>query len=264
MIVDFHVHIDENKNADCNGIPTKMGRKEILLGMKKAGIDFSILLNMAPKNDIKKTREQNQWLANICKENKTLFGFGSVQPDDGDKALDEMNRCVQELNLKGFKLHPNTQQFNTEHSFLPNILKKAAELDVPVLIDSYSPLDDNQPSKFLSLIGKSPDTKICLAHVGFYRFLDFGIYGFLKNHSAANLKNIYFDLSATCAEFYKSPLQNQFRWITEKIGPDNLLFGSDFPLYSPKQALEAVKKFGYKKSWLPRILGINAKRLLKL
>ena len=142
VTIDFHVHIDESESATVNGIPVKMGRAVILAGMEEAGIDISVLLVMAKKGDLAKTRAQNDWLSNICREDPRFVGFGSVHPGDGSAALEEMNRCVEELGLKGFKLHPNTQGFDCGDPALVEVLKRAAELDVPVIIDSYSPWDD--------------------------------------------------------------------------------------------------------------------------
>lgn len=180
LTIDFHVHIDESESATVNGIPVKMGRAEILANMEDAGIDISVLLVMAKKGDLAKTRAQNDWLAKICGEDPHFEGFGSVHPSDGSAALEEMSRCVKELGLKGFKLHPNTQDFDCGDPALIEVLKRAAELDVPVIVDSYSPLDDVQPSKLAKAILSTPETKVCLAHVGMWRFIDFGAYGFAK------------------------------------------------------------------------------------
>lgn len=274
LTIDFHVHIDESENANWAGIPIKMGRDQILAGMEEAGIDISVLLVMAKKGDLAETRAQNNWLSNICREDSHFEGFGSVHPGDGVEALEEMNRCVKELGLKGFKLHPDVQAFDCGDPALIAVLKRAAELDVPVIIDSYSTVDDAQPSKLARTIMSSPETKICLAHVGMWRFMDFGIYGLIKQRTAIDL-NVYFDLSASITLFYRTPFQEQFCWVTKQMGPDNLLFGSDFPRFFPKTgsnyplcppkfALEAVQNFGYPEDWIQRIVGENAAKLLHL
>jgi predicted TIM-barrel fold metal-dependent hydrolase len=274
VVIDFHVHIDESADASANGIPVKMGRREILSNMDEGEIDISVLLVMARKGDFEKTQEQNTWLSDICLNEARFIGFGSVHPDDGDNALKEMDRCVDDLELKGFKLHPNTQGFDCDSQGLAEVLRRVGELGVPVIIDSYSPFDDTQPSKLLNTIMSVPDAKVCLAHVGMWRYMDFGVYGFVRQRTAIEM-DVYFDISASCPLFYKTPFQDQFRWITEQIGPDRLLWGSDFPLFhprtgadfpliTPKQALEIVKDFGYSKEWIPRIIGENARSLLEI
>ena len=50
VIVDFHVHINESKSANINGIPVKMDRKEILKAMEKAGVkDYDVEFDPANK-----------------------------------------------------------------------------------------------------------------------------------------------------------------------------------------------------------------------
>ena len=273
-IIDFHVHLFEKEITEVNGIPTKTSKEQIRLGMEEAGIDLSVLLVMAPKNDIAKTKGRNDWLATICRGERKFEGFGSVHPEDGKDAINEMKRCVNDLGLKGFKLHPNTQQFDCGEPGLIEVMKQAAELDVPIIIDTYSPFDDNQPSKLLKAVFTSPETKVCFAHVGMWRYMDFGIYGSIRQRMAFD-ENVYFDLSASCVMFYQTPFQEQFRWITEQLGGDRLIFGSDFPLYLPKQddeyppctpkySLDVVRNFGYPKAWVPNIIGGNAAKLLKL
>jgi len=273
-IIDFHVHIDESEDASAGGVPVKMGRKEILAGMEEAGIDVSVLLVMAQGGEIQKTREQNDWLASVCLEEPRFVGFGSVHPGDGSAALEEMDRCIKQLGLKGIKLHPDVQKFDCGDPALVDVFKRAAKLDVPVTIDTYSPFDGQQPAKLLQAVLESPETKICLAHVGGFRFAEFGFYGLLKQRTPFDL-NVYFDLSASCEWFYNTPFQEPFCWITQQLGPDNLLFGSDFPVRGPrvgsefpltpvKDILEMVRNFGYPEEWIPKILGGNAARLLCL
>lgn len=249
-----------------------MGRGEILNAMEEAGIDISVILVIARKGKMEETRKQNNWLSEVCRENSRFVGFGSIHPADGKPALKEMDRCVEKLGLKGFKLHPTTQQFDCGDAAFVSILKQAAKLEVPVLIDSYSPFDDLQPSKLLNAILASSDTKVCLAHVGMFRFMDFAFYGFIKHRVPAFNLNVWFDLSCSINLFYNTPFQEQFRWVTEQMGSDNLLFGSDFPgarvlgkldpLTSMKSALQATRNFGYPKTWIPKILGKNAAELL--
>ncbi len=274
VVIDFHVHIDEGENSNANGVPVQMGREEILKNMDDAGIDISVLLVMAFKGEMKKTREKNEWLADVCRQDDRLVGFGSVHPNDGKPALEEMDHCINDLGLKGFKLHPNTQGFDCSDPSFLGVLKRVAELDVPVIIDTYSPWDHAQPAKLFKTYWATPDTKACLAHVGMWQYMDFGVYGFLRQRTILEL-NAYFDLSASIPLYYKTPFQEQFFWITQQIGPDHLLFGSDFPLFHPKKgsefplltpkyALNATKDFGYQEDWIPKIIGENAAKLLKI
>lgn len=259
-IIDFHVHYSEDPKLTLRGQPIRMGREAILEMMDRAGVDGAVMLAVAPRRGAKAARRLNDQLAGACEGNARLHGFGSVHPDDRAHALREMTRCVRTLGLHGFKLHPSSQRFDCASPHLLYVLRHAASLGVPVLIDSYAPFDDAQPGKLLRAASASPDTKLCLAHAGLHRFERFAAFGFLREDG--RLPNVYFDLSATCVMFLGSPFQEQFRWVTERLGRDRLLFGSDFPTHSQEEALAAIRGFGYPSAWLPELLGGNAASLL--
>ena len=262
VVVDFHVHAQKLETV-LAGKPEFVDRKVILESMDNAGVDYSVLIVIAKKGELDKTRKMNDRLAVICQEENRFIGFGSVNPLDGEVVLDEMDRCIRDLELKGFKFHPFAQDFDVGEPMVTDIFKKAAELDVPVLIDSCDARDATQNTKFFNIALACPDTKICFAHVGLHRFMDYFIFGFLKGTPLLKA-DVYFDLTSSCSIFKGSPFQEQFRWITELLGPDRLLFGSDFPGNSQKNSIEDIRGFGYPDDWLPKIFGDNAATLLKL
>jgi predicted TIM-barrel fold metal-dependent hydrolase len=58
--------------------------------------------------------------------------FGRVVPTE-ENAFDEMERAVNELNVKGFKLHPKTDGYPINDESVVDTLAKSARLDVPCL-----------------------------------------------------------------------------------------------------------------------------------
>ncbi|MHA2357408.1 MAG: amidohydrolase family protein [Candidatus Heimdallarchaeaceae archaeon] len=256
-IIDFHTHIYDFKDVE-------ESKNKLLISMKDSGVKKSVLLPIAFKGNMDNTRKQNDIFSSLCKDDERLLGYGSVNPNDGDESLEEMERCVKELNLKGFKFHPLMQEFYSDDENFIKIMKKAVDLNVPILLDTYNALTDDQPSRILKAIEQSSQTKILLAHVGLFRFMDFNLYGFLRKYQPILVKNVYFDLTSTCLYFFNSPFQDQFRWVTEKIGEDRLIFGSDHPGNTQKESIEVVMKFGYPENWLPMIFSENAKNLLKI
>ncbi|MFX0043308.1 MAG: amidohydrolase family protein [Candidatus Hodarchaeota archaeon] len=262
VIIDFHVHAQKLETL-LTDEPEFLEKEVILTSMDEAGIDYSVLLVVAKQGEIEKTRKVNDQLAALCNNEKKFFGFGSIHPLDGEPALEEMTRCVKKLGLKGFKLHPIIQDLDVGDPSLIKVFQKAAELEVPILIDSCDPRDATQNTKFFNLALACPNTKICYAHVGLHRFMDYFIFGYLKGNPYFKMK-VYFDLTSICSVFKNSPFHEQVRWITEKLGSDCLLFGSDFPGNNQKESLEDISNFGYPKDWIPKILGENAMKLLKI
>ncbi|MFW9872625.1 MAG: amidohydrolase family protein [Candidatus Thorarchaeota archaeon] len=262
VIIDFHVHAQKLESF-LTEKPEFLEKEVILTSMEEAGIDYSVLIVVAKQGELEKTKKMNDQLSAICNDEKRFYGLGSIHPLDGEPALVEMERCVRDLDLKGFKFHPVIQELDVGDPSLIKVCQKAAELDVPILIDSCDPRDATQNTKFLNLALACPDTKICFAHVGLHRFMDYFIFGYLEGNPYFKM-DVYFDLTSICSLFKNSPFHEQVRWITNKIGSDRLLFGSDFPGNSQKESLEDIHDFGYATDWVPKILGENAKRLLKI
>jgi len=260
--IDFHVHAQKLETL-LTDQPEFLENEVILSSMDEASIDYSLLLVIAKQGNLENTRKMNDWLATICKDEKKFFGFGSIHPLDGESALEEMDRCVKELDLRGFKFHPGIQNLDVGDPSLVKVFQKAAELKVPIIIDSWDPRDADQTMKFFNLALACPETKICFAHVGMHRFMEYYIFGALNGNPFFKM-NVYFDLTSICSTFINSPFQEQVRWITERLGSERLLFGSDFPGNNQKKSLDDISNFGYQNDWIPKILGENALKLLKI
>ncbi len=68
-----------------------------------------------------------------------LIGFSRVNPLDGGlTAVEELERSVKELGLRGLKLHPLAQLFidSIEEDASRNVVKRAGELGLPIIFDT--------------------------------------------------------------------------------------------------------------------------------
>ena len=77
---------------------------------------------------------------------------------------------------------------------------------------------------------------------------------------AEELKNVYFDSAAT-PFLYKVEI---FRMIRDLVGCEKILFGSDYPLLSPKRVLDQVESAGLTEDEKAWVAGNNAKLLLSI
>jgi hypothetical protein len=73
---------------------------------------------------------------------------------------------------------------------------------------------------------------------------------------------VYVDISAAAPLYADSPYADQFIWVLRKVGTDRILFGSDFPLYTPAEALDAVRALGFTDEEQAQILHDNAAALI--
>jgi predicted TIM-barrel fold metal-dependent hydrolase len=74
------------------------------------------------------------------------------------------------------------------------------------------------------------------------------------------LSNVYFDTAAT-PFLYKPQI---FKQVADMIGSDKILFGSDYPLLSPRRIIDQLESIEISQKDRVRILGGNAQKLLSV
>ena len=68
-----------------------------------------------------------------------LIGFVWVNPYDGEKAIDEVKRAVNEWGFQGIKLHPLIHAFIPSDEVVLPIMELARDFKIPVLFHSGHP-----------------------------------------------------------------------------------------------------------------------------
>jgi len=182
-----------------------------------------------------------------------FVGFCFLNPNhENSFLLKEITRCVEKGNLKGIKLWVAV---NARSKRLNPIMEACARLDIPVLHHAWyktigKVLDESNPADIADLAGRHPNIKIIMAHLtaaGLRGVLDIQPY-----------PNVYVDTSGS------QPLSGIVEYAVEKLGPERVLYGSDAPIRDFSCQLGRI--YGAKISRHDRdlILGLNAKKLLKL
>jgi predicted TIM-barrel fold metal-dependent hydrolase len=180
---------------------------------------------------------------------------------DGDGALAELDR-VAKLGAREVKLHPNTQNFDVADPSVGAVVEKCGQLGLVVLFDSYKPWDASEMGKFMLLAVDHPKTKLVLAHMGFSYFREAVSYSLISKYGLG--QNVWFDISAIASTYADSPVQAELVWSMRKVGINRILFGSDWPLYSPQEAEAAVRHLGLTVDEQRRVFHDNAAQLLGL
>ena len=98
-----------------------------------------------------------------------FVAMGTVPLQDTGIAIAEMERCVDQLNMRGFILATNVDGEELSSPWLEAFFARAAELDVLLFLH---PLGYTQPDRFYNhhfgnLIGNPLDTTVCLMHLIF-------------------------------------------------------------------------------------------------
>jgi len=257
-IIDAHAHI---RFGETDGLmPNQPVGTDMLLKLDRAaGVTTSALIVIARKGEPEKTREQNDRVMAAAGAGRSFYPVVSVHPGDGEAALAELER-VAKLGAKEVKLHPNTQNFDVADPEVGTVVQKCGELGLVVLFDSYKPWDSDEMGKLLLLAVRHPKTKLVLAHMGFSHFREAVSFAVLRKLGMGD--NVWFDISAIVSTYVGSPVESELVWTLRKVGTDRVLFGSDWPVYSPAEAVEAVRHLGLTGAEQKQIFHDNAVRLL--
>ena len=134
---------------------------------------------------------------------------------------------------------------------------------VPLLLHTNEPVGHLYPGKSLmqpgdiyALVQAFPNLTLILAHWGGGLFF----YQLLKKEVAETLARVYFDTAAS-PYLYRPQI---YKIAVEILGPEKILFGSDYPLLPPSRYRQELAVAGVSEDDQELILGGNAVRLLDL
>ena len=261
-IIDTHAHIQLPGQELSLNPSTAASPNELKKQMEASGISTCGIMSMVPKGNMEITRQHNDYILKLAKDNSEFFPICSVHPLDGKDALDEIER-VANLGAKAIKVHPFYQGFELTDPNVNNVLAAAGKFGLSVIFDSISASDGGATGKFVDLALANPNTKIVLAHMRgtqFHETLLFAVFAkgpFYK-------KNVYFDMSAIADLYIDSPRQDELMWTMREIGIDQFLFASDFPVFNLKPALETMNKYGFTQEELQKMYHDNAIKVFNL
>jgi len=209
----------------------------------------------------------NDYVAGVVRKYPEQFiGFASVDPWKGAIAVQELERAVNELGLRGLKLMPITQAFfPNDERFYP-LWEKCAELGVPALfhtgqtgIGAGTPgggglkLKYSQPLYLDDVAADFPNLTIIMAHPAVpWQEEQLSV--------ALHKANVYIDLSGWSPKYFR-PVLIQY---ANTILQDKVLFGSDYPLIQPDRWLDDFERLDIKEEVRRKILLENARKLLKI
>ena len=236
-IIDFHAHIYPPKIAEKASLstgefyhitPAHSGTGEELLSVgKTAGISEFVLLPVATKPQ--QVHHINQFILDEVKSHRDEFhGFGTLHPDS-ENILAETDFIIKS-GLQGIKLHPDTQLFNMDDRRLFEVFDNI-QGKIPLLVHCGDRrFDYSHPRRLKNIIDNFPHLQVIAAHLGGWSLFEEG-FEILKD------TDCYLDISSTM--MFLSPEQ-----VTKYIhgyGAERILFGTDFPLWSP---VDEVSRFG--------------------
>lgn len=253
MIIDFHTHIRRSRGDVQRFIQT----------MDEHGIDISVVLPIVPSPS-GLGESTNEYVHELTKQYPDrLIGFACVHPIYED-APDELERAVVEYGFRGLKLHPPLQNFSLLDPRIYPTIRKAAELDIPILIHTGPIFAQNARLRYASVVDVDdlamtfPEATLVIAHgdpLG-------DAPGIAAKHS-----RVYMDTAIVFGRWCRlipGLAEDTLAWMRT---PDKLLYGSDANperLNRFAESLNPIKRMDVSDEVRAKVLWQNAARLLKL
>lgn len=269
--------------------------------MDSAGIDMAVL-SMAISNDntqvaLEESRIWDDDVAQLIKKYpRRIAGLAPVPPLGGEKAMDEIERAIGDLGMKGVVIRSQANGLSMDSKELYPFYKKMSALEAPIFIHPSGVQQGfeilNAPYDLNRSVGRELDlmvatTRIILSGV----FEDFPDLIFVIAHKGGGIAalkerinywfgspgapgtrmtrsfddyfaRLYFDMAGHHGGM------NSIKCALTGIHPNQLLFGTDYPQeFSENPAdlkvyVENIKKMDLDKQSIDMMLGGNAGKLL--
>ena len=262
MIIDAHAHIFPDKIAEkaVAGIGsfysqlTMMnmnGSAETLIKTgEAAGVSKFLVQSVATVSA--QVESINNFIADSVKKYPDKFiGFAAMHPDY-EKVEQEIDRAIS-LGLKGVKLHPDFQEFAIDDERAMKIYE-VIEGRLPLLIHmGDSRYNWSKPEMLAKVLDRFPKLDVIGAHFGGWSEWD-------RAEEILGGKRLWVDTSSSLY----SMTPERARELIDAYGVENVLFGTDFPMWTAESELKMFDKIPLSEREREMILHENAERLLGL
>lgn len=262
MVIDTHCHIYPDKiaaKASCAtgnfySLPMHFSGtvSELLSAGEKAGIDAFVAESVATTPH--QVGSINRFIADsVAQHPGKLYGLGALHPDSEDIRGDIEN--IISLGLLGVKLHPDIQGFRLDYKGCLKIFELCGEYSLPVLIHTGDKRYDNSnPNLLIPVLKNYPSLTVIGAHFGGWSIWE------EATCQLCGIKNLVVD----CSSSFYSLDDETIKRLIDAYGEDNVMFGSDYPMWDPKEELDRFLGLGLGKETADKILYKNACRVFSL
>lgn len=209
-----------------------------------AGVDVSIVFNIAVADPFAATgiptdpaRINDSTAEFVAAAPDRRIGFLSVHPE-APGALEEVERCHEELGLAGVKLGPNYQIFDPVGPAARALYALAERRGLPILFHQgaspirEAPLRYAHPLLMDEIAILHPELRVVMAHMGHPWQRETIVT--IRKHP-----HVYADVSAL--HYRPWSFYEAMRVATEWGALEKLLFGSDFPIATPGETMAGLR-----------------------
>ena len=189
----------------------------------KAGISRYLILPVAVKPEHVHTI--NSFTRDQVQSESSFVGFGTVHAAM-DKILEEVH-WIEELGLKGIKIHPDCQRFDIDDPRLfPMYESIQGRLPMMMHLGDEN-FDHSHPARLRKVLDKFPKLEVCAAHFGGHTMYDTAMEYLSDTNCILDISSTLMFLDKKTAESY-----------VNHYGAERLAFGTDYPVWDPVREME--------------------------
>ncbi len=267
--------------------------------MDAAGVDLQVLTltapgveSLEPEMGAALAKSSNDALAKIIQRYPDRFaGYAALAPKKPEEAVNELERAVKELGLKGWKTHSNYgDSYIDEKTYWP-ILAKVEELEVPIYLHPTATIIQQFRAYGFALAGTPfgfgvetamammrlilsgafdafPNLKVILGHLGeglpfILQRVDFPFVrphfktdpGFLPDIKKMPSDYLKDNMFVTTSGNYLEPA---FLCTKEALGIDRILLGTDHPYEDSNECMQFLEGLPISQEDKDKIYSLNA------
>lgn len=274
--------------------------------MDQLGVDIQILSIPAPGADrfqpddaVPLARKANDAIVGYCRKYpKRFVGLATLPTSSIQASLDELDRAVKELGLRGFGCYTNLNGRALDAEELFPIYERVARYNLPIYIHPTAPLATQATGLDIMpvlIFGWAFDSTVAMTRLVYGRILErfpeipfvVADVGGVLAFFAQRAKNIYAGRTEEIQQKYglkENPLDSLRRFyvdtadhpsstlkcVLEFFGVEHLVLGTNYP-YGPeegcllvKNSLKAIEGLELKDEDRTKILGGNAAKILRM
>lgn len=261
-VIDAHCHIYPQKIVEkaVAGTDAFYGVKSECYGTytdlmdcgASCGIDRFIVQSVATTP--KQVKSINDFIAeSVAQHPDKLIGLGTLHPDSEDITGDVEH--IVSLGLHGVKLHPDIQRFALDDEKCMKMYEQCEKHGLPMLLHTGdNRYDFSNPNRLIPVLEKFKGLTVVGAHFG----------GFSIWQEAAESLCRYENFYVDCSSTFPFIGVEAAKPLVEKFTPDKILFGTDYPMWSPKKEIERFLSLNLSEADNQKIFSENAKKVYGL
>jgi predicted TIM-barrel fold metal-dependent hydrolase len=259
VIIDAHAHVWPDRIAEialtANRLPELVARGDGTVGgltddMAASGVQMSCCLGIA--NEARHVDRVNGFVAGLRSESRYAFGTVHV-----DLSVEENLDSLRRHGVDAVKIHPLFQDFGLDHPRLWEIFE-AMGSDFAVITHvgeggSAYANSLSSPTMIRDIVTQFPDLRLMACHFGGYKILD---------DAEEMLAGTDVVLETSWPPSLKTLRPERVRRLIRDHGAERIVFGSDWPMTSPAEEIEAISALGLTDDETKLVLGGTMARVL--